>query len=91
MDASLQLLKPRRVAFGIERDDLAVEDESPRRLALTRPRLERGGDLRELMRLFVPETRPQAYMSHGVDLDDRANTVVLRLVDQLGIDQGGVG
>jgi hypothetical protein len=91
VNAALELLKSGRLAFRIEGDDLSVQDELAARLAAPRPRFEGGGDLRELMRLLVTEARPDPDPSSGVDLDDRPDPVVLRLVDQMRIGQRGVG
>src|SRR6185295_18156859 len=87
MDPALQLLESGRLAFAVERDDFAVEDE--RLLARARPAFERGGDLRELAGFLVAKARPETYRGTGLlmcrgdpspDLYDGANTVVLRFV-----------
>src|SRR5260221_11229833 len=87
MHPPLQLLEARGLAPGVERDDLAVEDEAV--LARRAPVLERARDLRELPRLVVAEARPQTGAAVR-DLHDRADAVVLRLVDELRILQGRV-
>ncbi len=92
MNTTLELLESGWFAFRIEGDDFPVEHELvPWRLAAARPRLEGGGDLRKLMRLLIPEPRPEAGVPSCVDFDDRPDSVVLRLVDQLGIGQRSVG
>src|SRR6185295_10282851 len=82
VDAALQVLEAGRVAVGVERDDLAVEDERLR--APARPRPQRRGNFGKLARLLVAEPRPQADVAFRSDLDDRADAVVLRFVDETG-------
>ena len=103
VNPALEILKAGRLAFRVERDDLAVEDE--RLLPVPRPLRERGGDFRKLVRLLVAEPRPQAHASldsrtlprfardrsRWLDLDDRANAVVFRLVDEVRIGERRIG
>src|SRR5262249_51796600 len=84
VDPALQILEPGRLAVVVERDDLAVEDQ--RLLAPARPVLQRRRDLGKLTRLLVAEARPQAdVIAFRRNFDDRADAVVLRLVDEVGI------
>ena len=87
MDSSLQLLKAGRLSLGVERDDLAVEDE--RRSQRPPPLFQRRDDLRKLLRLLVAEPRPQTH--RAANLRDRANAVVLGFVDELRIVERRVG
>ena len=97
MDSTLKLLKARRLALVVERDDLAVEHErhlqSPG--LRCRPRFERLNDLGELRGLLVAQTRPQAHArlarAPRFNFNEGANAVVLRFVDELGIVEGRVG
>src|SRR2546430_2139604 len=107
MYASLQLLESCGLAFGVERDDLAVEDE--RRRPRARPFRERRRNLRKLIRLLVAEPRPETrdrggradrgaglliLVVRGVPspyLDDRADAVVFRFVDQMRVVERRVG
>ncbi len=88
MDAALQLLKAGRLAFVVERDDLAVEDDG--RLEPPRPLLERGDEFRELAAFFVAEARLQPHWACRIDLGDGADAVVFGLVDELRILERGV-
>src|SRR5687767_3660949 len=58
VNAALELLKAGRLALVIERDDLPVEHQGLG--ALPGPLRERRRDLRELIRLFVAEPRPES-------------------------------
>src|SRR5215467_137006 len=90
MDAPLQVLKTGGLTFGVERDDLAVEDE--RLFEPLRPRAKGSRDLWKLTGLFVAEARPQSdAAAPRRDFSNRANAVVLRFVDEFGIDQRHVG
>ncbi len=88
VDAALQPLKPGGPAPGIERHDLAVEHDRARK---RRPHSPSARDqFRKLRRLFVAESRPEpdARWPGGClpvrRQHDGANSVVFRLVDQLG-------
>ena len=90
MDAALQVLKTDRLSFGVERDDFAVEDE--RLLQPLRPCAKRGGNFRKLRGFFVAEPRPEPDGSAPRrDFGDGPDAVVLRFVDEVGIDQWRVG
>src|SRR5206468_9849252 len=89
VDSALKLLKACRLARAVERDDLAVEHE--RFVARSRPRLERGGDLRELAGFLVAEPRPETHAPLRRDLRDRPDAVVLRLVDELRVVERRLG
>ena len=90
VNAALQLLESGGFSGRVERDDLAVEDQRQVGAPL-RPRLQRPHDLRKLPGLLVAETRPQTDHARSLDLDDRSDAVVLRLVNQLRIDERYVG
>ena len=60
MNPALQLLKTGRLAPGVERDDLAVEDD--RLLQPARPLLQRAHDFGELAGFFVPQPRPEPHV-----------------------------
>src|SRR5882724_1934071 len=81
----LELLESGRLALRVERNDLAVEDE--RRFPGMCPLCERCGDLGKLSRFLVAQTRPEVYGSLRRDLDDRADAVVLGLVDEMRIGE----
>ena len=83
MDAALEPLKSRRTFLLVERDNLRINQQ---RGVQVRPKLlEFADDRRELMGLFVAETRPHA---NAVAADGRRNmhegtdSVVLGLVEQ---------
>src|SRR5436189_1426684 len=82
MDAALQVLKAGGIPLRVERDDLAVENE--RRLPPALPAPQRIDDFRKLRALLVAETRPEADAAIR-ELDDRANAVVFRFVDEIRI------
>src|SRR5206468_12513914 len=64
-------------ALGVERHDLAIEDD--RLFQTLRPRLKRIRDFGELGGFFVAEPRPQAYTAAARrDLSDGPDAVVLR-------------
>src|SRR5262249_3462790 len=78
------------LAFGVERDDLAVEDE--RLLEPLRPGAKRGRNLGKLAGFFVAEARPEVNAGAARrDLSNRPNAVVLRFGDEIGIDERHVG
>ena len=66
----------------VERDDLAVEHDGP--FQLLRIMCEGGDEVGKLRGLLVAEPRPHPHRDAApwIDLDERANAVVLRLVDQ---------
>jgi hypothetical protein len=88
MNPALQFLETRGHARLVERDDLTIEHE--RGADLPGPALQRVDDLRKLARFLVAEPRPETHAMRG-DLDDRADAVVFRFVDELRIVERRVG
>jgi len=90
MNAALQVLKAGGLALGVERHDLAVEDD--RLFQTLRPRPKRLGDFWELAGFVVAEPRPQADAAAARrDLSDGPDAVVLRFVNQVPVHQRRVG
>ena len=86
MDAALEALEPGGPPLRVERDDFAV-DEQRRRRSVRASASSARDDRGELRRLFVPEPRPECDtgappFSRGWHVDQRADAVVLGLVDQ---------
>src|SRR5438874_2946812 len=78
VDSTLQLLKSGRVAPGVERDDLSVENDRVSRLP--RPCGQRGDYLRELAGFFVTEPRPQPHAARRQNFRNRPDAVVFWFV-----------
>jgi hypothetical protein len=83
VNSPLQILKADRLALVVERDDLTIDHDG--RLQPPGPLPQRLCNLRELAGFFVAEPRPQANGPVRLDLDDGADPVVFRFVDELGI------
>ena len=89
VDPSLQLLEPGGRAVGVDRDNLAVEDDGL--LEAAGPAGEGARDFGKLAGLVVAEPRPEPHVVRRRDLGDGADAVVLRLVDEPGIFERRVG
>ena len=85
VDAPLKALKARRSAAIVEGDDFAVEHHGVAKPSADL--FERRDDRRKLRRLVVAVARPDpdAHVARGGrHIDERADAVVLRLVDEIG-------
>ena len=83
MNASLELLKPGRLALRVERNDLAVQDD--RCLLAAAPALECRGDFRELIGLLVAETGPEPHAPRARERSEAPGTsAIARMPSYLG-------
>ena len=88
VDTALKALETRRLSLGVERNDLAVEDDG--RFEVAAPGGEGVHQLGELGGLLVAEARPESHTRARccrLDERNRADAVVLRLVEQIVADE----
>ena len=91
VDAALEPLEAGRTARLVERHDLTVEQD--RGFQRAGQRRERVDDRRKLAGLVVAEARPDPDVGTwltGRDVNQPADAVVFRLVEQAGLHQGRV-
>ena len=92
VDPLLKPLEPDRLPLCVERHDLAVEQRG--RLAFLPPARERLDDLGELPGLVVPLPRGDGHLDRAAarhHRDQGPDPVVLRLVDQVRVDERRFG
>ena len=94
VDPALELLESSRLAVGVERDDLSVEDNAP--LHARRPILKRGGDLGNCCVFSLPRRDQSLTIGARPAAAPAMSTMArmpsyFRLVDEVGIVERGVG